>query len=489
MTGKGNRSCRHDCWYVQVFLPVLLAMLFLPAIVSAQPVFVGLGGEHVTHLVAEQCDPGERWVPGTANLLYAAVKGGALHQGFTWDDSGVWRRLEDIAPTMEDVTALTVQHWGVGPRDGLFLLAAVRHDAEATEAGVLFRRAVDAFNPVGDAWVRADSGILRGDTATIVYALAAFYYTGHTPPQAVLGWTGLHPLRGGAGGVFWEQGAMNGRIALAMDVTPKWFGRHAWAAGQSAQGVGEAALYRSTDQGESWQERRITYPIPAACSAVAACPGSPDTVAVVCAGTLYLSRDAGVTLDEAFRLSAAHVTSVVFDPLYPTHLYAATDGMLEVYRSTDLGARWHKLAQPSPLPSARVTCMTMAMMDTVPMGRPPRRGLFLGTTGAGVWRYDVDMIVQHAGPPGERPAELRLHMQPNPATTSTEIRLSGAAAGPVVVALRDMLGRTLLQRTLHADSEGQARGILDVAALPSGVYVLHAPGAPHGRPLLLRVLR
>jgi hypothetical protein len=470
-------------------LVMALVFVVLTPAIRAQPVFVGLTGEHVTHLVAEQCDPGELWVPGTANLLYAAVKGGALHQGFTWDDSGVWRRLEDIAPTMEDVTAITVQHWGVGPRDGMFLLAAVRHDAKATEAGVLFRRSVDAFDPLGSVWVRADSGLTRGDTATIVYALAAFYYTGHTPPQPVLGWTGGGPLRSGAGGVFWEEGAMEGRIALAMDVTPKWFGRHAWAAGQLSPIVGDAGLYRSTDQGESWEERVIRFPVPAQCTAVAACPGSPDTVAVVCGGALYLSRDAGVTLDEMFRPSGARVVSVVFDPLYPAHLYAATDGMLEVYRSTDLGAHWNKLAQPSPLPSAKVTCMTMAMMDTLPMGRPPRRGLFLGTEGAGVWRYDVDMIVQHTGAPGERPAELRLHTQPNPASTSTEIRLRGAVAGPVVVAVRDMLGRTLLQRTLHADSEGEARGILDVAALPSGVYVLQALGVPHGRPLLLRVLR
>jgi hypothetical protein len=201
MLDGDNRRCTRRGAHSSVILLVLLVLVTLPQTVCAQPVFIGLSGEHVTYLAAEQCDPGELWVPGTANLLYAAVKGGALFQGYTWSNDSVWRRLEDIAPRPEDITALTVQHWGVGPRDGLFLLAAVRHDAKALDAGVLFRRSVDVFDPMGSAWVRADSGITRGDSATRVYALAAFYYTGHTPPQPVLGWTGLHPLRGGAGGV------------------------------------------------------------------------------------------------------------------------------------------------------------------------------------------------------------------------------------------------------------------------------------------------
>lgn len=482
-------KCTHVRFCANAMLLGLLTSMLLPSGLHAQPVFVGLGGEHVTHLAAEQYDPGELWVQGTANLMYAAVKGGALHQGFAWSIDSVWRRLQNIAPPPEDITALTLQHWGAGPRDGLFLLVAVRNDAEATDAGVVYRRTVDAFDPLGSTWVRADSGITHGDSASIVYALAAYYYTGHTPPQPVLGWTGSRSLRAGAGGVFWEEGRSEGRIALAMDVTPKWFGQHAWAAGQLAQGVGDAALFRSTDQGESWEHRTLAFPVPASCTAVAACPGSPDTVAVVCGGSLYLSRDAGVSLDEVLRPSDARVVAVLFDPLYPAHLYAATDGMLEVYRSTDLGARWHKLAQPSPLPSARVTCMTMALMDTLPMGRPPRRGLFLGTDGAGVWRYDVDMIVQQVLPPAKPSGELQLSAYPNPASTVTDIHLAGGSAGSTVVSLKDMLGRTVLQRTLISDGMDGATLRLDVSALPPGVYVLQSLHRGNSRPLLLRVLR
>jgi hypothetical protein len=192
---------------------------------------------------------------------------------------------------------------------------------------------------------------------------------------------------------------------------------------------------------------------------------------------------------KCFRPSGARVVAVLFDPLYPAHLYAATDGMLEVYRSTDLGARWHKLAQPSPLPSARVTCMTMAMMDTLPMGRPPRRGLFLGTDGAGVWRYNVDMIVQDTGPRAVAKSEMKLTAYPNPVSGRTELRLSGVRSGNVAVTLRDMLGRTLLHRTLRANDGGDAVGSMDIANLPPGVYVLHAAGHANGRPLFLRVLR
>ncbi|MFQ6113313.1 MAG: hypothetical protein ACE5NG_04385, partial [bacterium] len=80
----------------------------------------GLEGKVITSLAAEAQ---ERTIfTYSQNLIFAGTNGDGVFQASPFDSSHTWRSL---GLDGRNITALTVQHWGVGPIDGLKLLAAV----------------------------------------------------------------------------------------------------------------------------------------------------------------------------------------------------------------------------------------------------------------------------------------------------------------------------------------------------------------------------
>lgn len=463
---------------------LIFFLLLLSSVSSSQLRPIGLQPDFVVSLAAEQGDPGEAWYPPTANMLFAATDGGMVFQGRTWDDGKSWVPLGPFVDPPHQIVAMTVQHWGAGPRDGLHLLVSVLPAVWDPDSPLLLRHEVTMFEPPDSAWVRADSGITAVDSAGVVYALAAYYYTGHTPPQPVLGWTATTPLRGSAGGTFWEVPARERGFVASMDVTPKWFGVDAWAAGATHQSTGDAAVFRSKDGGMTWNAFVFPRALFSMAFAVAVAPGHPDTAYASIDGHVRRTTDGGTTWEDVFSPPIGSVIALACDPSNPAHIYAGSDSPeFMLYRSTDLGNSWRRIAQPPDQHPAAITCMTVALLDTVPMGRPSRRGLFIGTRGTGVWLFELDsQPVEASTPPA--PAAARFTVHPNPARDAVSVTMELPSAQQVRIDAFDMLGRSVSRRTYGELAPGVHVLSFPAAELHRGVYVLHGAG----RSVLLRVM-
>lgn len=72
------------------------------------------------------------------------------------------------------------------------------------------------------------------------------------------------------------------------------------------------------------------------------------------------------------------------------------------------------------------------------------------------------------------PVDFDLHIYPNPAHTTTTLRLNNSAAGTLRIFLQDMLGRTVLHARERYAPAGDTYTRLDVSSLPTGMYLLVA---------------
>ena len=461
----------------------LIVLFFLSPTSWGQLQPWGLQSEYVTAIAAEQGDPGESWFAFTANMLFAATDAGEVRQGRTWDEGKQWIPIGPFALPARDITALAVQHWGAGPRDGLHVLAALRYRNNSTGYPILVRQTVPMTSVPDSLWESADSGLVR-DSAAAVRAIASYYFTGHTPPQPVLAWTGTGPWRGTPAGVFWESMPSPSSIVFAMDVTPKWFGSDVWAAGQTDPGHGTATAFRSSDQGATWKATTIDDNQFVPARAIAVVPGHPDTAFAAVNGTQYRTTDGGAHWISALWLPGANVVALACDPGNPATVFLAGDGGFLLFRSDDYGETWKRIAPAPDQQPAAITCMTVALMDTVPMGRPARRGLFLGTAGTGVWVYDIDgkQTGVEVSPVAASP---RLVLHPNPANGAVTVEMGLPSALDVTIEIHDMLGRLVRRSAYGVRGVGVHSFVLPTDALSPGIYFLRAPGS-HA---MLRVVR
>ncbi|MBE0642521.1 MAG: hypothetical protein IH600_00395 [Bacteroidetes bacterium] len=451
-----------------VFVAAVL-LTFFPA--QAQLRSVGLQNDEIVSITAEQGDPGEQWFPYTANALFAATKTGMVYQGLTWDDGKSWTPIGPFVDPPYDIVTMTVQHWGAGPRDGLHLMTSIR---PGTVAGspVLLRHEVSMFGDVDSVWTRADSGLVRGDTMPMLSALAATYYTGHTIPQPVLAWTEDGPWCGWPAGNFWEEVSGVGGKVVSMDVTPKWFGTDVWAAGVTQDGVGDAAVYRSKDAGLSWEAFVFPRALASMAYAVAVAPGHPDTAYASIDGSVRRTLDGGASWEQVYSPPIGKVIALACDPSNPTHIYAGSDDSeFSLQRSTDLGESWQRIMPAEDQHPAAITCMTVALLDTVPVGPPARRGLFIGTAGTGVWLYEMD----------SKPSSLesmpvpegtRIRVYPNPTYAQATVEVTVGAPRTLLLEMRDLLGRRVWSMDAGMVSAGSHQFSLPVADLPAGAYLI-----------------
>lgn len=222
---------------------------------------------------------------------------------------------------------------------------------------------------------------------------------------------------------------------------------------------------------------------------VAVSPGHPDTLFALTGVNVLRSTDGfhswwGLPVREH---NDQIPVAVAFDPLYPSHVYVALAPEFVVFRSTDLCNTWHKLSPMGPIPAAHITCMTIALIDTVPMGRPPRRGLFLGTAGDGVWMYELDKLVVNAENV-PLPADESLQLYPNPVSDNISLLLSLSKSRRITVEILDMLGRAAHRATFGSLNPGTHELGLNLTHLATGIYVVRLPGNEHIAPLLLKKL-
>lgn len=444
----------------------------------------GLQEHTITSLAAEIPESGS--LSKLPDLLFAGTADSGVYQRWVSEATGNW---QSIGPESAHITALGVQHWGVGPMDGLRLFAGSQIDTDGGEEVALFLNEIGQFGAT--AWVRSDSGLDRAAVKKIM-TVGAYYYTGHTPPQPVLlgGEAGLYRSAGGAAG-YWEKvHALSAAIVRALDVRPHWFGKEAWAVGEVDN---RPAIFRSKDQGATWDTLFVPG-MESVWHAIVLHPRNPDSVIVAGDVGVVATADGGrswsLLLDapESVRLQALAV-----DPLNPDILSAggATAGSAAIlFLSKNGGRSWEEIQLPGGVSMAPITTMVIL--------RPQAAGgtsvLYFGTSGTGMWRLVLSTVTP------VRPNSPRLehfHLlpnKPNPFSSQTRIRFYLAKPGDVAVDIFSLTGRHLWRRTYRMMTAGE-QSILwsgrdkQGRDLPPGVYLYRVSAAgmyKYGKMLLLR---
>ncbi|MFQ5641538.1 MAG: T9SS type A sorting domain-containing protein [bacterium] len=467
------RTLCRALWYFTCFIVFSLLYLFAssPAKTSATQFgtlqLIGLEGQTVTALAAEVQE-----LPlsnDTQSLLFVGTDTHGVFQVPAFESSyGNWSFL---GLQGKPITALTVQHWGVGPADGLTLFAAVLPGYQQSDSTLIYRK--ETFHvPIDTLWTPADNGVNRNKLKR-VNVLNSYYYSGHLPPQpAVMGGeVGLYQNNPFVG--IWREAEVEGSAKIyAIDVYPRWLGSLAWAVGSQNSAP---AAFRSTDKGRAW----TTFPLPSFVEgealSVAIHPHHPDTVYVGHKGGVLMTPDSGKTWQQSgLQNSAVRFRALTVDPSAPENLFAggiSDNNLFAFYHSSNGGSTWSEIQPEQEI--AGVTALVALHSDL-----PERQTfVFIGTAGSGVWLYKTAMItnVQDGAPIPDR---FKLHQNyPNPFNPETTIAYEIARPGHVELSVYNLLGQQVRKLVNGWRPAGFYRvkwdGVHDSGGLRavSGVYV------------------
>src|SRR3990172_5425387 len=167
---------------MKIFILILFIILSNNLSLSQELQSFGLQDKVITSLAVEQADYNNFSQP--SDFIFAGTKEDGVYKASATDESPDWTHL---GLTGKPIAALTIEHWGVGPMDGLRLFAAVQPDYEKGDSTLIFSKEVRLSMDTN--WVVSDSGI--DENVNSINALDSYYYTGHTPPVPVIAGTNL----------------------------------------------------------------------------------------------------------------------------------------------------------------------------------------------------------------------------------------------------------------------------------------------------------
>lgn len=371
----------------------------------------GLQGENVTALTSESLDRG--FTPFQQQKLFAATDQDGVFRITAFEQNANWVSLGLAG---KNVTALTVQHWGVGPVDGLRLLAGLAPTRTQKDSTFIYMREGEVGFFPDTVWLTADSGIDRQKVKQIS-ALNSFYYTGHAPPMPrVAGCdNGLYQYYG-----VWNDVLPNEAVKInGIDVQPHWQTQqnHAWAVGRFSL---SPVAYHSIDLGKTWTKIMLPSMIEAEAFSVAINPRSPDTIYVGMLNTIFFSSDTGRTW-QSMNPGAVRTkfTAIAMDPLAPENVYAGgadDQNRWVMYQTTDGGKKWTLYTPP-------IKMILSGISSIVVMHPSEKRDphVFISTLGTGVWLYRPGLAT---GTEKEITIPKQIHLSqnyPNPFSSSTTI--------------------------------------------------------------------
>ena len=443
-----------------------LGLFLIAELACAQIVPFGLQSDTIVALTAEGTDyepDAYGYIQGLQ--IFAATQRNGVHASLAFDTIPAWRPLGLHGMPL---SALTVQHWGVGPRDGVHLFAAAI-PSENDTAALVYRRDEAPFGLPDTSWIRADSGMIRGNAQTI-HGLAAYYYTGHTPPQPVIAAMEHGFVQGSPGGYFWEKPIIDLAWTIhALDVRPLWFGDLAWAAGRWNL---TPAGFWSTDKGSTWDHVLLPSLVEGDCFSVLIHPRNPDTVFIGSqAGIMYETNDGGKTWSAHQFSKPFTVRALAIDPQFPENMFAGGEdvtGGFALLSSNDAGSSWKEILPPAGRKLAGVTSLLFISADSIYPRKERLAILFIGTEGTGVWKLSPEILLsaEHAAVP----ADLRLSSFPTPASTTTTVTIDLPWRNHIHLRLYDVLGRERMNLHDGMLEAGRHSFPVNLGMLPEGVY-------------------
>jgi hypothetical protein len=442
------------------FFTLFLLLFTAPLPSQAQLEPWGLQGETVNSIAGEMSDYTGQGYGFVGNLMiFAGTDSSGVHEAIPFEDKPNWRPL---GLRDKPISALCVQHWGVGPRDGIHLFAAMRDTKKQNKGPLIFRREFPAWQADDSTWVACDSGISYKEDTSYIKAMDAYYFTGHTPGQPVIAIYGDELYTGTSGGTFWTKTGSIGEDGAALDVNPHWFGTRAWAVGGW---VNPKAVW-SDDKGATWSEVNLQGSViedRARCVLIN--PRFPDSVAVG-QNALFLTPDNGSNWSSLYNGVAQALAA---DPQFPECMFAGFDGDFLV--TTDGGARWRKIDPPAGKTLGTITSLLFVDADSVYPRTERNYYVFVGTRNTGVWRYKPEIPTGSERPPDAAQDEFYLNSFPNPMISDATVVFSVPGPRRTTVRIYDMLGRVV--ETLYegiSASQTQTR-IFHRGALPEGMYI------------------
>jgi photosystem II stability/assembly factor-like uncharacterized protein len=115
-------------------------------------------------------------------------------------------------------------------------------------------------------------------------------------------------------------------------------------------GMQSAAIYKTTDSGQTWEPVDENDSLLIGISALTIHPSTPSTLYAGTSAAILKSLDGGMTWSKTLALggsSSIFPTALVIDPMNPSNLYAA---YASVWKSSDGAATWHQeLAEASSI--------------------------------------------------------------------------------------------------------------------------------------------
>jgi hypothetical protein len=362
--------------------------------------------------------------------------------------------------TGKEVTALNVQHWGVGPAELNAIYAAVVPDFNAGDSVILYQQ-----NPlINTPWIPADSGLVftSGDR---IPALGSIHFYGHTPVRPVFA-------------------ALNSKIFVSspwINWLPAWvtpgyvqlkvirtyqsgLTTVVWAGGET--GYFQPFFLKSLDDGSTWAEFYPNLGGDNACYSIAINPQNPEVVYAGMEGKVIKTADGG----QNWNMTSLQNTSIIFhgleiDPGNPDHLLAGGSSNVNgfaLYETYNAGTDWTEI-----LPSNALPGITAMAADTL-------NGEFvayIATRGDGIYRYrsPVAEIGEHIF----RSADVQFTLYqnyPNPFNPSTCITYNLQQSNDVVLAIYDLVGMKIQTLVSEFQNAGSHSVNFDASHLGSGMY-------------------
>ena len=450
-------------------LVILLFVIFFSGIIYSQAgksqvdfslTSFGLENKTITSLAMEY--PNQYTVQNTENFpLLAGTEGEGVFLGHPFSSNSGWNTY---GLQRKNIAALTVQHWGIGPLDGLKVIAGITNENPSVDSALIFEREI--LIGTDTTWTPSDSGLNR-ESLHQISALSSYYYTGETPPQPVI--LGVDTaLYYGPG--FWSHAIYQGSIKInSIDVNPHWYGELACAAGRIGL---SPAVFISKDKGINWDAEILPSLIEGESYSVAINPDQPDTIYAGGLGFIWVTTDGGnVWNTTSLESPGTKITALAVDPVWTNIVYAGgvhADNSFAFFFSKDAGQNWTDVSATITEILAGVSSIAVAHIG---VGTDSSRTYaFIGTLGTGVWMFSTDNITSVENPESS-PESFQLYQNyPNPFNPTTKIKYRIANRGFVSLKVYDVLGNEVSTLVDEEKPAGNYEVEFNASKLTSGVY-------------------